>query len=387
MYDVIHIKVMEGKLICLLLAKKIDEEACIELLHDKKFSYEKFISLLFRHKIAGYITKILMDSKIIYEIHPKWSQVLINYIYGNQKRNEIAFNYIGKIVEEFNNNHISYVVLNGMDYLLSIYQEFGCRFMKDIDILVDYSQLSKVEKIFDVNGYRQVEYNHTGLQEVTREEKIFKLCAHNVLSPYVYETGELLCPFINVEMAFDIFPRFKNRAFKNLKEYSLRNIQLIEYSNIRFNVLSNEMKLIQMAIHIYNDSVKLVNVINGKSDELVKYLDMYLLIDRCEMNWHTIIDISRDYEICDIVYFALYHLNMLFEECVDDRIMKKIQPDDLSYLNCFGAEDGNCFNWKVGFLERIFRENRLEEAYEAIQSADEYNRYIKMIGEVKNGTE
>ena len=58
----------------------------------------------------------------------------------------------------------------------------------------------------------------------------------------------------------------------------------------------------------------------------------------------------------------------------------------MSYLNYFGAEDDNCFKWKAGFLERIFMDNRMEEAYEAINNANEYNRYIKMIGEVKNGT-
>lgn len=377
---------MEAKLIRLLLAKEIDEEACVELLHDKFFSYEKFISLLFRNKIAAYVTKELLESKIIYEIHPKWSQVLISYIYGNQKRNEIIYEYIRIIIEEFNRNNVRYVVLNGTDYILSVYQDFECRFMKDIDILVDYSQLSKVENICITNGYKQVEHHYQGLQEVTREEKIFKLCAHNVLSPYVYETGKFVCPFINVEIAFDIFPRFKNRTFNNLNEHALQKINSIEYKGTRFNVLNNEMKLIQMSIHIYNDSVKLANVINGKCDELIKYLDMYLLIDRCKIDWDYIIEISREHEICDIVYFALYHLSLLFVDSVDKKIMSEIQPVDLSYLNYFGAEDDNCFKWKTDFLERIFMDKRMEEAYEAINNANGYNRYIKMIGEVKNET-
>ena len=377
---------MEDELILLLLREgiKVDTYKCRYILNNNKFSIEWFVTLLFRHKIAAYITDILLKIDLLHEIHPKWNQVLISYLSGNRKRNEIILDGVTMLFTQLNANCINYAVLNGLDYILNLYTDLGCRFMKDIDILVDQKQITDTCNIFEKLGYKQLEYNNSKLTEISHKEKLFKICAHNVLSPYIYVTGQELCPYINIEIAFDIFPKFKNRSNNGLNEQTCENIIVKKYNNLLIRCLNNEMKLIQMAIHIYNDSIKMSNIINGKGDELIKYLDMYLLIVTENINWATIISLSTEYKINDILYYAFYHLNLLFSNIISSEIIEKIMPKDLSIIDRFGAEDENKFVWKLPFLERIFSINKSKDAESEIEKATEYKKYIDLLKEIRN---
>src|SRR5690554_4388377 len=108
-------------------------------------------------------------------------------------RSKLLYKSIEGVIEEFETQDIQYVIIKGEPLSVLAYGRSGKRISSDIDILVTKSNLNKINKILNNNGFKQ--------KKVSREEELItNLYSHQVL-PY---TKRISFVEVWIDINFDI---------------------------------------------------------------------------------------------------------------------------------------------------------------------------------------
>ena len=152
---------------------------------------DDLLNFLFKHKCLYLLSKATNILKHQYY-----------YLTTNQIIQEFRYSYCKNIFLQLKD--IKYAIIKGAVLSNSIYGTPFYRISGDIDILISPKDASKVTEILINEGFQQGKIHNEKITASSREERIYhKLYTHQ-LSSFQKKTDFLLCPFITIDINFDI---------------------------------------------------------------------------------------------------------------------------------------------------------------------------------------
>ena len=114
--------------------------------------FEKLIDVASRHRIMGILAEALHNLEGIDEKHRLWSTNIINEYKQRLDIFEAEMHSISQLLKA---HGIKHYFLKGVDYANRLYKNRHERFMRDLDMMVDASQVWKVTDLLKTSGYKQ----------------------------------------------------------------------------------------------------------------------------------------------------------------------------------------------------------------------------------------
>lgn len=358
------------------------------LLEVSIIDFDKLISMLFLHRTSMLFYKNLKKFNLTSYFPNKLVGLLSLMYTGNKMRNTYYYDHTAKTFNDFYNEGIKCIPLKGTILNHQVYRDYGLRYSGDMDILIQNKDLKHVTSILNEHGFIQGYLKDGAIDPATKELKMFHRLSTHELVPFLLETNEETCEFIEFDVQFDIFNRAKNMRvnynLENLFETS-KEIKIINNKAKCFS-LKPEYNVLQLSSHLYQDATRIQGIKERKDQELIKYVDVYeyILKFQNDINWPEFSEELIENKVNHIVYYALYHTELLFGEFIDSHFMNSIKPENLSYLDVFGVEENTNHNWEIPFLERFFNSNRIKELEKLDESdmveSERYRNIVSSLG-------
>lgn len=384
-------KTIEIELILTLSKLTVSDEEIIKvknMLELRKLDFDKLVSMLFLHRTSMTFYKNLKKFNLTSYFPNKLVGLLSVMYLGNKMRNTYYYEQTVKIFNAFYSEGIKCIPMKGTILNHQIYKDYGLRYSGDMDILIQDKNLSKVTSILNEHGFVQGYIKNGSIDPATKELKMFHRLSTHELVPFLLETNEEVCEFIEFDVQFDIFNRAKNmRVNYNLEQLFDTAIEIdIINEQAKCYSLKPEYNVLQLSSHLYQDATRIQGIKERKDQELIKYVDVYEYINQFkhEMDWATFAEELVTNQVNHIVYYTLYHTEILFGQFIDPAFMDSIKPDNLSYLDIFGVEEDTKHNWEIPFLERFFNSNRINELEKLDDShmveSEKYRNIVSNLG-------
>ncbi|WP_027338547.1 nucleotidyltransferase family protein [Halonatronum saccharophilum] len=344
-----------------------NQKRLVELL-EEKLDWSRVLGYLTYHRVAGlaYYTifkKCNLSSEMNINSEFKFN---LHQIYEAQKlRTKYHKDLVSELAKEINKQDLPHAFLKGSVLAVSLYPQ-GCRVSKDIDVLLNTSDLKKFDKIIKKLGYIQGYYNQDKSQIVPcdRKEILRWRMTTGEVVPYKKLVDRPVLNFAEIDINFslDWLPeRTSDAVAAFLKEVDYYEIEGGE----RFRSLSLEVFLIHLCIHLYKEAY-VVNWIESQRDlTLYKFVDIYALIEdsNLKIDWNLFIKtVKKNDDGNDLIkgcYFALEYTRILFEKLNKNndfiKVLEELKPEDTKYLNqVINPETNEKHEWTIDLKTRLF---------------------------------
>lgn len=104
----------------------------------------------------------------------------------------------------FKNATFPYTVIKGAVLSSVMYNDPTLRVSGDIDILIRRQDADKAKRLMRSLGFIQGRITDRGIESFSRQEIIYPTSTSHQMAPFVRETGNPFCPYINVDINTDI---------------------------------------------------------------------------------------------------------------------------------------------------------------------------------------
>lgn len=234
----------------------------------KFFEYHEFLPLLY-----------LNLKKLSLNLPRSEENKLKGLYYSNILKNITYISEFTKLSKSFEDENIRFVPLKGINFLHVLYPEINSRTLVDLDILVNYHNLEKIEKILQSLGYKLY------LSGMKRDYWLKHHCH------LIYEKKESFPIYLEIHWALD-FNRIKNLDVSKL----IKERRYVEEKGMW--TLKPEYSIIVLALHQRRFHKPLI---------LKNVLDLKLLIEKFELDWRLLLRLAW-------LYRLRYVLNLIFKE-------------------------------------------------------------------------
>lgn len=308
----------EANLVKLIIRAMLDgkKEGIKDLLGRYSINWESFKELIIYHDLVPFAYSASKDLNLF--LPQNLMEFLMNNYYCAMVRCEQLWQEFLRILTAFEKTGVLLLPIKGVALLKDIYKGKSIRPMTDIDLLVKEEDLPKAEAVFYDLGYRKELF---GLkQEYWRKRQCH-------ITFYRKEDERL--PFVELHWAID----FKRRNRTVLPQLWTR-IREINADGRRIKLLSPEDTLFSLALH---------NRRLGRTLCLKNIYDAVLLLNKyaVDFDWNYCLDVSRKYNICSTLFFALYQIKFLSVVDIPEYVWKGL----------------NIPAWKKGITQRFIEEN------------------------------
>lgn len=270
-----------------------------------------------------------------------------------------------------NNTNIPYAVIKGAVLSNSAYLDPFYRHSVDIDILIDKDDIETVKSILFDEGFVQGKFNGYHIQPFTRQELLFHTVKSHQTAPFIKESDNKFCPYINIDINFDIM--WGESGCTTDMKYVLQKTEPTEVCNVKIKKLCPEMEFISLCLHHYKDMNSLY-LLYTRGLNLDHFCDIYYYIKNCNLNANSLYNYCTKLNVCQYIYYCLYYTDVIFD---DDRLKKHLavlHTENASHLiNKFGLTDEERQTWEVDFFTRLFDIN-LHDYLEKNLSEEKLNK-------------
>ena len=252
----------------------------------------------------------------------------------------------------FSQTEIPYAIIKGAVLSQAMYGDPLLRSSGDIDILIRRQDADAVKNLLLSSGFVQGRVTEDGILPFSRREILFQTAMSHQTAPYVKETGNRLCPYINVDINMDIlWGESDERADMSLVlSHTVRS----ELFGIPFQKLDPEMEFISLCLHHYKD-MNSIYLLSSGSLRLGLYCDIYDYLKRVAPNVTRLLALCQALNIGRYLYTCLYQVQELFEDPALDCYLNALQDSkDKVLLHTFGLNDQERKPWGLSLPERLF---------------------------------
>lgn len=281
--------------------------------------------------------------------------------YNNKLKIENALNKICikeryKICEELfdklNQCNISYAVIKGAVLSDSAYQNPFCRHSGDIDLLVNRKNIDQIKKIMCDTGFVQGRVTENGIEPFSRKELLFQTSMSHQTAPFVKETNNKLCPYVNVDINLDIL--WGESGQSSDMEFVLEKVQDTTICDITLKKLCSEMELISLCLHHYKD-MNSIYLLYERGLSLSHFCDIYFFVRNCNITPEILYDYCCKLNVGEYIYFCLYYTNLIFEDSKLEEYITLLHSEKADALiNKFGLNEKERQTWNIDFYTRLF---------------------------------
>jgi len=330
----------EDKLLLLCSKLILDDSNINEVVQllQKKLDWQKIVRNAKRYSIASALFCILTKIPNNNLIQEKYLLQLKEEYLDTLGRNTIVFNELKFLLKILKEANIEVVLLKGTALLASVYPGLAYRFMSDIDILVQDSDLSKVQENLLANGYTQNKPTYN-LQKKN----------HHHLAP-------IWNPANNIRIEIHWTLGITNTVFNiDINEVWSR-IQKIKIGTMKTLILSPEDLILHLGFHLY---FNFVNIMIFRT-----LYDITTIIQNFKdsIDWNLIADCCFKYHLETPVYALLFLIKYQLALEIPDEVMSQLRAEtstdqitwmEVNYKNSGMETIGRNFCTIPGFRRKI----------------------------------
>ena len=268
---------------------------------------------------------------------------------------------------------IPYAVIKGAVLSDLIYKDPAIRFSGDIDLLINRRDADRVKEILTSFEFVQGRVTGSGIVPFTRKEILFQTTMSHQTAPYVKQTNNRLCPYINVDINTDIIWGESN--VKTDIDSVLMYTQTVNLLGFDFRKLTPAMEFISLCLHHYKDMNSLYLLSSG-SLKLGLFCDIYYYLRNVSLSLEELCELCGTLNVGKYIYACLYDTYKIFN---DQFLVKYINAldsqKDLSLLDTFGLSQSERKPWGLSLSERLFHP-RLQQYIDTLLSNSEKEKII-----------
>lgn len=348
----------EEKLLVLFskLSRSSDDDVVIKSIVPTLDDHQwlRFFDNAVKHKILNIVIRNAKQMGL--SLYTKqWNKVFTTNMHANEIRNKGIYEEIFPILYEMEQAGIEYAALKGLHLNHVVYKDIAMRQSNDIDLLVKESGLTLVTELLTSKGFIQSKDSETLQSASTKLKRFYRLSSHELV-PFLKRTDKPFCPVINIDIQFDIIGRSKNTRIPLPYEEVFNQVSRVKtpFGDQGFYTLSPEFALLQLCAHLFRDMTRIQDILSSRDLKLINFLDIYQFIECQNIDWEHLLVFCVTQNVNHIIYYALYHIGLIYPCSIPEWFLMKIAPEDLRYLNQYGFEEGTAFEWHTPFHVRMF---------------------------------
>lgn len=302
-------------------------------------------------------------SKILYQhgCYYLLSKIEIHNQFTNRVKAEIILNKLGiiqrfktctELFRKLSENGIPYAVIKGAVLSVSAYNDPFCRHSGDIDLLVCRQTIDKVKQTLLELNFIQGKIADGGIIPFSRKELLFQTTMSHQTAPFIKETNNKLCPYVNVDINLDIM--WGESGCNTDMRFVLEQTEETTICGITVKTLCLEMEFISLCLHHYKDMNSLY-LLYDRGLQLNHFCDIYYFVKNCTMNTETLCNLCYKLKVSEYVYYCLYHTNLIFDNDKLKKYMEFLRSESADALiDKFGLTDEERQTWEIDFFARLF---------------------------------
>lgn len=326
-----------------------DERYLKELLSTNKIDWFEVFKYALYHKNSTLCWKNIDKYGYVGAIPKYLNEILrLSYI-GIREKNKIYQQEKNKIVNCLKQYGVSLIPVKGAMLIPELYCDFGIRFSGDIDFLVKFENINKLEAVLKQElGYTKGEYDEDSklVVPVSRAEEIkWKLYMSN-LFPFCKATSNEILPSIKLDFRFALDDSLDHEPVNEI-------IDCFE----REGAVSHAHLLTHLCTHFY-DEAKHVETINLYKDlNLIKMCDIREFVVKyiTDAELDKFLKFIHKFHLEKQAYYTFYWLEMLYNDGYEKDILRMINLENSDFINTFGKNTiDNQISFKDDPLDRLF---------------------------------
>ncbi|MGL5381778.1 nucleotidyltransferase family protein [Clostridium sp.] len=246
--------------------------------------------------------------------------------------------------------NVDYAVIKGEALSMQIYGEPHSRYSGDIDILIDRSNVKRLEKELLIAGF--IQDNTKDTVEDKRKKRILCFTHSHQIPPY---SKEKLNITLNVDVNFDIYWGEYEGKRIDIKEFLNENEKINLFgSNIK--VLSLEKAFIQLILHHYKEMNSIYHLLQYNCIRTDMFRDIKDIIkyNPKELSPNNVLRICEKYHLKPYAYYMLYYAQLVFQsEELSSYIELLENKEGYSLFDKYGLNEKERKKWKINFEKRL----------------------------------
>ena len=300
--------------------------------------------MLYNHNCSYLISKI--SSKDKYTNKLKIENVL------NKACIIERYKQCAELFRKFEECTVPYAVIKGAVLSAAAYKDPFSRHSGDIDLLVDRKHIDQIKNIMRDLGFIQGRVTENGIEPFSRRELLFQASMSHQTAPFVKETNNKLCRYINVDMNLDIL--WGESEQRSDMDFILEKTQDTTITDITFKKLCPEIEFIALCLHHYKD-MNSIYLLYERGLKLSHFCDIYFFVKNCNLNLEALYTYCRKLNVSEYVYYCLYYTNLIFEDFELKEYMALLHSENADALiDKFGLNERERQTWSIDFYTRLF---------------------------------
>lgn len=290
-----------------------------------KLDWAYIVGELIRHRIDGNFYHGLKSEQRAY-IFPKVKAALRLLSDCYKAINTENLTFLQSLFEELSAEGIRAAGLKGVVFNTDIYG-LGTRKSNDIDLLVAEKDLKKFDLVMRRRGF--IQSLDGGKTEASKKEKLLQIMNYHDLVPYFLRIDKPYMDAIKVDVNFH-FDEKEHDITEEILDYGLENY---EGNGFVVRGLHKYTNLMQLCVHYYRETTDFLWVNKSRDLDLYKIVDIENTIrkftDEELIEWTKAV---KHFELEKKCFLTLYYLNLFYNNDRYGNVMKRIKPEDISYL-------------------------------------------------------
>ena len=341
---------LEKEIILLGVLKKRTEQECDRLqeLFHHELNWAWIVGQLIRHRLDGYfVNHIFKDQEnyLIKQVDQSFRIISDSY----REINKVNLEFAQELFENLCKENIISAGLKGLVYNTSIYN-LNVRRSNDVDILVAEKDLKKFDEIMRSNGF--IQSQDGGKTEASKKAKLIQIMNYHDLVPYCKRVGYSFMKLLRVDVNFQ-FASKENEITQEVFKYGLQKYTMNGYTILG---LIPATHLCHLAVHFYREASNSLWLDKLRDVDLYKIVDIENTIRSYSQEqisqW---VDMVQKLKIKKEGYFMLFYLNIFYPNRLYEKIMKCIEPQDVSFIDMVKIEGKDKYvHRKEMFSQRAF---------------------------------
>ena len=325
------------------------------MLRDPALDWGRFLDLATRHRVMNLVARNVERERLWLQDAVRHWTLRASYLY-NRHRNRALLDELAVLLAAFEAGGVAVVVRKGTYLAARVYPDLALRYMVDLDVYVPDREREAFCATMAEYGYRQGMGNATGrvIEPLEREEAIFSRLHEAALPPFRRIAGGPYVEVFTIDPSHSLMPP---AAHKNVPAADfLTRARREEVCGEPAWVCSPEDTLLDLGVHLYREATSVCSIEMGKDLCLIRFLDIVEWYRRARdtVDVDEVVALARRYDLGAELYYALHFTDLLYPGVLDPQLLRRLRPDDLAYLEEYGALEGLPGAWKVDFFQRLF---------------------------------
>lgn len=325
-----------------------------------EINYEKILYYSVHNRIVPILWKNVKEIGVEGKFESAVKRAFIGICTYIKNKNEIVYQEIEKINKKFSECDLRAVMLKGAILAPTIYNNIALREFGDVDFLVDFNDIPKIEKaLYDI-GYKQGKYDKS-------EKRIKPASRTEILQKKIY-THELV-EFLKID-SFDkeiihmvdvnhaIFWKGKTGRFKFDTKEMINTAKKVKMGDSFAFCLQSEYQLLQLCAHLYSEAAFFLwdsEWQRNKSEIcMYRFCDIYTLINREYIDWARFLSIVQENNISEAVNYCFACLNILYGDVIGKQWFDQFTDFEEDIINRYFDKDDHEQMWNTNLFDRLF---------------------------------